>query len=89
MADQESRERRVIVLYGSQTGTAEEVAERIGREGKRRHLLVRVMALDDYDVVSLKVCGQNFPVMPQFNTKVICHVINFLLPSDLTNKTLV
>ncbi len=38
---------QVLVLYGSQTGTAEEVAERIGREGRRRHFSVRVQAMDD------------------------------------------
>lgn len=43
--------RRILVLYGSQTGTAEEVAERIGREGKRRHLKVDIEAMDDYDKV--------------------------------------
>ena len=44
--------RKISVLYGSQTGTAKEVAERIGREAKRRHLSASVLALDDYDVVS-------------------------------------
>lgn len=53
MAD--DSERRITVLYGSQTGTAEEVAERIGRDGKLRHLSVRVMALDDYNIVSLLI----------------------------------
>ena len=41
------------MLFGSQTGTAQEVAERIGREAKRRYLSVCVLALDDYNVVSL------------------------------------
>lgn len=44
--------RKISVLYGSQTGTAQEVAERIGREAKRRHLSASVLVLDDYDVVS-------------------------------------
>lgn len=44
--------RKMSVLYGSQTGTAQEVAERIGREAKRRYLSASVLALDDYDVVS-------------------------------------
>ena len=43
--------RRVVVLYASQTGTAEEVAERIGRELRRRHFRVKVVAMDDYDIV--------------------------------------
>ena len=55
MADGLSRNsRRISVLFGSQTGTAQEVAERIAREGKRRYLSVCVLALDDYNVVSLE-----------------------------------
>ena len=50
---EESR-RNLAVLYGSQTGTAEEVAERIGREGKRRHFLCKVCSMDDFDVVRKK-----------------------------------
>ncbi|XP_067017223.1 NADPH-dependent diflavin oxidoreductase 1-like [Acropora muricata] len=45
--------RRISVLFGSQTGTAQEVAERIGREAKRRFLSVTVMTLDDYNVTKL------------------------------------
>eukprot|EP00794_Sanderia_malayensis_P015807 gene15807-17400_t len=45
--------RTVIVLYGSQTGTAEEVAERVGREAKRRYFACRVSALDDYEIGDL------------------------------------
>lgn len=44
--------RNIAILYGSQTGTAEEVAERIGREARRRYLVPRVEAMDDYN----KVC---------------------------------
>lgn len=52
MADSSKNVSRMIsVLFGSQTGTAQEVAERIGREAKRRFLSVTVMALDDYNVV--------------------------------------
>ena len=56
MADELSKVegRRISVLYGSQTGTAQEVAERIGREAKRRYLSASVLALDDYNVVSLR-----------------------------------
>lgn len=44
-------ERQLLVLYGSQTGTAEDVAARVGREGKRRHFRTRVVAMDSYDRV--------------------------------------
>jgi hypothetical protein len=32
----------LLVLYGSQTGTAEDVAERVGREARRRFIRARV-----------------------------------------------
>jgi len=41
-------ERRLLVLYGSQTGTAQEVAERVGREGRRLHFNVQVSSFDDF-----------------------------------------
>ncbi|KAI9091819.1 hypothetical protein DFS34DRAFT_681162 [Phlyctochytrium arcticum] len=46
-------ERRLLVLYGSETGTAQEVAERVAREGRRRLFRVRVAAMDEYDRVYL------------------------------------
>ena len=45
--------RRLTVLYGSQTGTAQEVAERISRDAKRMHFQVKLSALDDYQVNNL------------------------------------
>jgi len=44
---------RINVLFGSQTGTAEDIAERIGRESRRRHLLTSVVALDNYPIEKL------------------------------------
>ncbi|NXH87138.1 NDOR1 oxidoreductase, partial [Edolisoma coerulescens] len=46
-------ERSLLVLFGSQTGTAQDTAERIGREAKRRHLRCRVEALDSCDLANL------------------------------------
>jgi sulfite reductase alpha subunit-like flavoprotein len=43
--------RKLVVLYGSQTGTAEEVAERIGRDARRRYIVPNVIAMDDYNIV--------------------------------------
>lgn len=40
------------VLYGSQTGTAQDTAQRIGRQAQRRQLQVQVSPLDTYSVVS-------------------------------------
>eukprot|EP00038_Savillea_parva_P027602 m.60508 g.60508 ORF g.60508 m.60508 type:complete len:636 (+) comp7959_c0_seq1:250-2157(+) len=43
----------ILVLYGSQTGTAEDVAERIGREARRRHIHARVVSMDAYPIQQL------------------------------------
>lgn len=42
-----------LILYGSQTGNAQDVAERIAREGKQRHYRPRVMAMDEFPVGKL------------------------------------
>ncbi|KAM5330720.1 NADPH-dependent diflavin oxidoreductase 1 isoform 1-T1 [Glossophaga mutica] len=44
---------QLLVLFGSQTGTAQDVSERLGREARRRHLECRVQALDSYPVANL------------------------------------
>ena len=36
----------LLILYGSQTGTAAEVAGRLAREARRRHFRARVCAMD-------------------------------------------
>nr|CAD7258918.1 unnamed protein product [Timema shepardi] len=46
-------DRRLIVLFGSQTGFAQEVAERIWREAKRYHFRGPLQAMDDYPVPQL------------------------------------
>ena len=40
--------RQLWVMYGSQTGTAQAVAERIGREAKRLHFQTKVKTMNDY-----------------------------------------
>lgn len=45
-------DRRLLILYGSQTGNAQDVAERVWREGRRRHFRTRVLSMDSYDRVS-------------------------------------
>ena len=46
-------DRVLTVLFGSQTGTAQDVAEQIGREGIRRHFSTAVQCLDEYDIANL------------------------------------
>jgi len=45
--------RSLLVLYGSQTGTAQEIAERIGREGVRLNFNTRVSSMDSFPVPEL------------------------------------
>ena len=45
--------RSLLVLYGSQTGTAQEVAERVGREATRLHFSVVVSAMDNFPLPKL------------------------------------
>lgn len=49
-------DRHLVVLYGSQTGTAQDVAERLGRCALKRHFNVRVATLDAYPFVSASAC---------------------------------
>ncbi|CAN8000134.1 unnamed protein product [Ixodes hexagonus] len=44
---------RFLILYGSQTGTAQDVAERIGRYAKRYRFRVSVQAMDEYPITDL------------------------------------
>ncbi|ESO92772.1 hypothetical protein LOTGIDRAFT_216443 [Lottia gigantea] len=48
-----SEDRKLLVLYGSQTGTAQDIAERIAREAKRRYFSAKAIALDSFDVANL------------------------------------
>lgn len=45
--------RRLTILYGSQTGCAQDLAEHIWRESKKYHYSGRVLPMDTYDVTSL------------------------------------
>lgn len=66
----ESRE--LLVLYGSQTGTAQDVAERVARDGKRRHFRVRVMAMDSYNTVSMRSCVLKGPLVMSCTCVLVC-----------------
>ena len=44
--------RKLCILYGSQTGTAQSVAERIYRESKRLHFSTQLCPMDDFQPIS-------------------------------------
>lgn len=46
-------DRKLNILFASETGTAREVSENIWRESKSLHFRGTVMAMDDYDVRNL------------------------------------
>src|SRR5216110_1619663 len=48
----------LLILFGSQTGTAEGLAKRIARESEQRGFAPRLLALNDYDQANLTAGGQ-------------------------------
>ncbi|KAF1803033.1 hypothetical protein FB192DRAFT_1366124 [Mucor lusitanicus] len=42
-------DRSLLILFGSETGCAQDVAENLARQARRRHFKTRVVAMDDYD----------------------------------------
>ena len=55
----DGHERSVTVLYATETGTAQEVADRIAAQCRRIHVHARVYNLDAYPPVSPCVCSRN------------------------------
>ncbi|KAI1714640.1 FAD binding domain-containing protein [Ditylenchus destructor] len=43
----------LLILFGSETGTAQDAAETVWREARQRRVPARVMAFDDYDIQML------------------------------------
>lgn len=48
-------DRRITILYGSQTGTAQEVAERMGREARKFYFIPLVAPMNDISVQELNI----------------------------------
>lgn len=53
--------RNLTILYGSQSGTAQDLAEQIWRDSKMYHLKGAVSAMDEYDIA--KLIDERFVVM--------------------------
>jgi len=70
--------RKLTVLFGSQTGSAEDTARRIGRDGIKRHMVSRVCALDEYSIVSYARC---------YNTSSTNAFVFFIQPSRSTRSS--
>ncbi|EJT97200.1 riboflavin synthase domain-like protein [Dacryopinax primogenitus] len=89
--DETSDGRTLLVLYGSESGNAQDVAERVGRDARRHHFKARVISMDAYDIATLIeeplvifVCstsGQG--VEPRNMTKLWKTLLRADLPVDL------
>jgi flavodoxin len=44
----------LLILYGTETGNAQDVAERIGRDAIRHRSRARVIAMEEYSLVGLQ-----------------------------------
>lgn len=49
-------DRTALVLYGSETGNAQDVADELGRLTERLHFTTQVSPLDDVDPVCSQTC---------------------------------
>ena len=50
------KQRKLLVLYASQTGNALDAAERIGREAERRGCPASIVSTDEFDPVCERRC---------------------------------
>lgn len=81
----------LLVLYGSQTGTAQDTAERIGRQAQRRRMRFRVEALDTYNVVSARLQSDmrifalswGYKLISSYDLFAICYHVSSLGQPDL------
>ncbi|CAI9110692.1 OLC1v1010760C1 [Oldenlandia corymbosa var. corymbosa] len=53
MEDDKSENKKLLILYASETGNAMDAAERLGREAERRRCPVTVLSIDEYDPENL------------------------------------
>jgi sulfite reductase alpha subunit-like flavoprotein len=90
--------RRMLILYGSETGCAKETSERIMRESRSLHFVPFLSAMDDYDRTLLPteeliifVCSVTGQGDPPSNMKVVLLIQKFwrfLLRKDIPQGAL-
>lgn len=91
--NEEENNRKLLILYGSETGNCEDLGKRIGWQAKRRHFDVKLMALDEYpkknlvneDLV-LFICSTTGQGEPPENMKKFW---KFIMRKDLSDHSLV
>lgn len=53
MSDHDHDDRELTILYATETGNAQDVAERLARHCRRLRFLVHVHSIDEYELVCL------------------------------------
>lgn len=60
--DQNSEGRNLLILYATETGTAQDAADRIARECRRIHFNCRVLSMHAYPLVSLTLSPYSYRI---------------------------
>lgn len=56
-------DRSALILYGSETGNSQDVAEELGRVMERLHFMTRVIEMDLADIVCDAVLGSDEDIL--------------------------
>ena len=64
-------ERKALVLFATETGNAEDTAERIGRQLRRRHFRTRTVAMDAFDMVRVGFTSEHTIVLTTMTAEFI------------------
>ncbi|CAD5119715.1 DgyrCDS8305 [Dimorphilus gyrociliatus] len=85
--------KRLVILYGSQTGYAEDLADRISRQARSRHIKIYLSSLDEYSIknlinedVVLFVCSTTGQGDPPDNMQLFW---KFIMRRGLPNNSLI
>lgn len=83
---------KIAILYGSQTGNAQDLAERIWRDSKRFYFRTVLKGLDDYNVLELRnekcvifICSTTGQGEEPYNMKLFW---KFMLKKNLNSTVL-
>ncbi len=66
LASHEEQDRRLLVLYATETGTAQDVADRVARALRNLNLRSQVISVDNYFIVRkpfIRVCAFEMTVI--------------------------
>lgn len=75
---QDPHERSLLILYATETGTAQDAADRVARECRRIHFSARVVDMGSYDAVCIPPKIRNGPSLTFASGRINLHT-----PRDL------